>query len=35
LSFATLAIVEARQHGWSIPLAALLAAWHWRAGAET
>jgi len=35
LSFATLAIVEARQHGWSIPLAALLAAWHLRAGAKT
>ena len=35
LSFATLAIVEAREHGWSIPLAALLAAWHWRAGAKT
>jgi hypothetical protein len=35
LSFATLAIVEAREHGWSIPLAALLAAWHLRAGAKT
>ena len=35
LSFATLAIVEAREHGWSIPLAALLAAWHFRAGAKT
>ena len=34
LSFATLAIVEAREHGWSIPLAALLAAWHLRAGAK-
>jgi hypothetical protein len=35
LSFATLAIVEAREHGWSIPLAALLAAWQLRAGAKT
>lgn len=35
LSFATLSIVEAREHGWSIPLAALLAAWHLRAGAKT
>jgi hypothetical protein len=35
LSFATVAIVEAREHGWSIPLAALLAAWHLRAGAKT
>ncbi len=35
LSFATLAVVEAREHGWSIPLAALLAAWHLRAGAKT
>jgi hypothetical protein len=35
LSFATLAIVEAREHVWSIPLAALLAAWHLRAGAKT
>jgi len=35
LSFATLAIVEAREHGWSIPLAALFAAWHLRAGAKT
>jgi hypothetical protein len=35
LSFATLAIVEAREHGWSIPLAALLAAWHLRAGGKT
>jgi hypothetical protein len=35
LSFATLAIVEAREHAWSIPLAALLAAWHLRAGART
>jgi hypothetical protein len=35
VSFATLAIVEAREHGWSIPLAALLAAWHLRAGAKT
>lgn len=35
VSFATLAIVEAREHGWSIPLAALLAAWHFRAGAKT
>jgi hypothetical protein len=34
-SFAALAIVEARAHGWSIPLAALLAAWHLRAGAKT
>ena len=34
LSYATLAIVEAREHGWSIPLAALLAAWHLRAGAK-
>ncbi len=34
LSFATLAIVEARTYGWSIPLAALLAAWHLRAGAK-
>ncbi len=35
LSFATLAVVEVREHGWSIPLAALLAAWHLRAGAKT
>jgi len=35
LSFATLAVVEAREHAWSIPLAALLAAWHLRAGAKT
>ena len=35
VSFAALAIVEAREHGWSIPLAALLAAWHLRAGAKT
>lgn len=35
LSIAALAIVEAREHGWSIPLAALLAAWHLRAGAKT
>lgn len=35
LSFAALAIVEARGHGWSIPLAALLAASHLRAGAKT
>jgi hypothetical protein len=34
LSYAALAIVEAREHGWSIPLAALLAAWHLRAGAK-
>lgn len=35
LSFVTLAVVEARAHGWSIPIAALLAAWHLRAGAKT
>jgi hypothetical protein len=35
LSFAALAIVEVREHGWSIPIAALLAAWHLRAGAKT
>ena len=35
LSFATLAIIEVRAHAWSIPLAALLAAWHLRAGAKT
>jgi hypothetical protein len=35
LSFAALVIVEAREHGWSIPLAAALAAWHLRAGAKT
>lgn len=35
LSFATLAVVEVREHGWSVPLAALLAAWHLRAGAKT
>ena len=34
LSFATLAVVEARAYGWSIPIAALLAAWHLRAGAK-
>jgi hypothetical protein len=34
LSFATLAVVEARTYGWSIPIAALLAAWHLRAGAR-
>jgi hypothetical protein len=35
LSLAVLAVVEVREHGWSIPLAALLAAWHLRAGAKT
>lgn len=35
LSFAALAVVEARAHGWSIPIAAVLAAWHLRAGAKT
>lgn len=35
LSFAALAIVEAREHGWSIPIAALLAACNLRAGAKT
>jgi hypothetical protein len=35
LSFAALAVVEAREHGWSIPIAAVLAAWHLRAGAKT
>jgi len=35
LSFATLAVVEARAHGCSIPMAVLLAAWHLRAGAKT
>jgi hypothetical protein len=35
LSLATMAIVEAREHAWSIPIAALLAAWHLRAGAKT
>ena len=35
LSFAALAIVEVRAHGWSIPIAAVLAAWHLRAGAKT
>ncbi|HET9445919.1 MAG TPA: hypothetical protein VFO35_06655 [Steroidobacteraceae bacterium] len=34
LSFATLAVIEARTYGWSIPVAALLAAWHLRAGAK-
>jgi hypothetical protein len=34
LSFATLAVVEARTYGWSIPIAALLAAWNLRAGAK-
>jgi hypothetical protein len=34
VSFATLAVVEARTYGWSIPIAALLAAWHLRAGAK-
>jgi hypothetical protein len=35
LSFAALIVVEAREHGWSIPIAAVLAAWHLRAGAKT
>lgn len=35
LSFAAFVVVEARAHGWSIPLAAVLAAWHLRAGAKT
>jgi hypothetical protein len=35
LSFAAMAVVEAREHGWSIPVAAVLAAWHLRAGAKT
>jgi len=35
VSFAALAIVEAREHGWSIPIAAVLAAWQLRAGAKT
>jgi hypothetical protein len=30
LSLSALAGVESRQHGWSIPLALMLAAWHWR-----
>jgi hypothetical protein len=35
LSFAALAAVEAREQAWSIPIAALLAAWHLRAGVKT
>jgi hypothetical protein len=35
LSFAAVAVVEAREYGWSIPIAAALAAWHLRAGAKT
>ena len=35
LSFAAFVVVEARAHGWSIPVAAVLAAWHLRAGAQT
>jgi hypothetical protein len=35
LSLAAMAIVETREHGWSIPIAAALAAWHLRAGAKT
>lgn len=35
VSFAALAIVGVREHGWSIPIAVVLAAWHWRAGAKT
>jgi hypothetical protein len=35
LSFAAFVAVEAREHGWSIPMAAVLAAWHLRAGAKT
>ena len=35
LSFAALAVVETREHGWSIPIAALLAAWQLREGAKT
>jgi hypothetical protein len=35
LSLAAMAIVEAREHGWSIPMAAVLAAWHLRAGAKS
>jgi hypothetical protein len=34
VSFAALAVVEAREHGWSIPVAAVLAAWNLRAGAK-
>ena len=35
LSFVALVAVEVREHGWSIPIAAALAAWHLRAGART
>jgi hypothetical protein len=35
LSFAALALIEVREHGWSIPITAVLAAWHLRAGAKT
>jgi hypothetical protein len=35
LSFAAVAVLEAREHAWSIPIAAALAAWHLRAGART
>ena len=30
LSLSALAGVESRQQGWSIPLALMLVAWHWR-----
>jgi hypothetical protein len=34
LSFAALAAVETREHGWSIPIAALIAMWQLRAGVK-
>jgi hypothetical protein len=34
VSFATLATVEAREQGWSIPIAVLIAVWQLRAGAR-
>lgn len=35
VSFAALAAVETREQGWSIAIAAVLAAWHLRAGTKT
>lgn len=35
LSVATLAAIETHDHGWSIPIAALIAMWQLRAGAKT
>jgi hypothetical protein len=35
LSVMALAVIEIREHAWSIVFAALLTAWHWRAGMKS